>query len=130
MKINIEFDTNLDSQQTIDSILSNFKIAFKGAQEVIEASQPKVINTATTGAQKKAVATKVVKEVITKTINAEELPKSKGSVSLDDIRPVMSSKLSAHKESIRAWMDEISAPMLSDIPEEKYEAFLTFLKGL
>lgn len=79
-------------------------------------------------APKKKAAPKKKEEPKEEVDEAEE---SEGaSISLDELRQALSSKVKTHKEELRAKMRELGAKNISTLEESKYDEFYSYIKTL
>lgn len=130
MKVEIKFEANLEETQDLEMVR---KICL-----VIGANP---VTVKTTGVKKSVPAQDVKKPapapVPEKTEESEPMPMDANSslgsdptVSIQDIRTLLASKVDNHRETIRAKLTELGARNVTGLDARNYDAFYEFIKDL
>jgi len=82
-------------------------------------------------------ATEPVKQEETKTTEpaadaatGEDLDGTKEAIKIEEVRTLLSKRVTEHRDKIKAKLTELGAPNVSTMKESDYPAFMDFLKGL
>lgn len=123
MKVEIKFEANLEETQDLEMV-----------RKICQVIGANPVTVKTTDVKKPAPAPAPVPK---KTEEPEPMPMDANSslgsdptVSIQDIRTLLASKVDNHRETIRAKLTELGAKNVTGLDARNYDAFYEFLKDL
>lgn len=136
MKVEIKFEANLEETQDLEmvrkicQIVGANPVTAKTADVKKPAPAQDVKKPAPAPASAPAPAPKKMEEPEPMPMDANSSLGSDPSVSIQDIRTLLASKVDNHREAIRAKLTELGAKNVTGLDARNYDAFYEFLKDL
>ena len=118
MKVEIKFEANLEETQDLEMV-----------RKICQVIGANPVTVKTTDVKKPAPAQDVKKPAPAQDVKNSSLG-SDPTVSIQDIRTLLASKVDNHRETIRAKLTELGAKNVTGLDARNYDAFYEFLKNL
>lgn len=130
MKVEIKFEANLGETQDLEMVRKICQVIGANPVTVKTIDVKKSVPAQDVKKLAPAPAPKKIEEPEPMPMDANSSLGSDPTVSIQDIRTLLASKVDNHREAIRAKLTELGAKNVTGLDARNYDAFYEFLKDL